>query len=143
MKVEQITVFIENRSGRLADVMTLLAESGVNIRATALADAADFGILRLIVNDTERANQVLKAHGFTVSKTHVVAVAVPDRPGGLAEILVAIRQAQLNVEYMYAFVHRQAVDATILFRFDDVDRAVASLQKAGVRLLSGEEIYSM
>jgi hypothetical protein len=143
MKVEQITVFIENRSGRLADVATLLAESGVNIRATSLADAADFGILRLIVNDTEKANQVLKDHGFTVSKTHVVAVAVPDRPGGLAEILTAIKNAQLNVEYMYAFVHRREVDATILFRFDDVDHAVASLQKAGVRLLSGEEMYSM
>jgi len=143
MKVEQITVFLENRSGRLADVAALLAESGINIRATALADAADFGILRLIVNDTEKANQVLKANGFTVSKTHVVAVAVPDRPGGLAEILTAIKDAQLNVEYLYAFVHRRAVDATILFRFDDVDRAVASLQKAGMRLLSGEEIYSM
>ena len=90
MKVEQITVFLENRSGRLAEVAALLAEAGVNIRATALADAADFGILRLIVNDTEKANQVLKAHGFTVSKTHVVAVAVPDQPGGLAQILAAI-----------------------------------------------------
>jgi hypothetical protein len=143
MKVEQITVFLENRSGRLADVAVLLAEAGVNIRATALADAADFGIFRLIVNDTEKANQVLKAHGFTVSKTHVVAVAVPDRPGGLSEILVAIRDAKLNVEYMYAFVHRRDVDATILFRFDDVDRAVTALQAAGVRLLSGEEIYSI
>jgi hypothetical protein len=143
MKVEQITVFIENRSGRLADVATLLADAGVNIRATTLADAADFGILRLIVNDTEKANQVLKAHGFAVTKTHVVAVAVPDRPGGLAEILVAIRQAQLNVEYMYAFVHRQTAGATILFRFDDIDQAVASLQKAGIRMLTGEEIYSI
>jgi hypothetical protein len=143
MKVEQITVFLENRSGRLADVAALLADAGVNIRATALADAADFGILRLIVNDTEKANQVLKERGFTVSKTHVVAVAVPDRPGGLAEILAAIRAARLNVEYMYAFVHRRDVDATILFRFDDIDRAVASLKAAGVRLLSGEEIYSI
>jgi hypothetical protein len=143
MKVEQITVFLENRSGRLADVAALLAEAGVNIRATALADAADFGILRLIVNDTEKANQVLKAHGFAVSKTHVVAVAVPDQPGGLAQILAAIKSARLNVEYMYAFVHRRDIDATILFRFDDPDRAVASLQAAGVRLLSGEEIYSI
>jgi hypothetical protein len=143
MKVEQITIFLENRSGRLADVAVLLAEAGVNIRATALADAADFGIFRLIVNDTEKANQVLKDHGFTVSKTHVVAVAVPDRPGGLAEILTAIRDARLNVEYMYAFVHRRDVDATILFRFDDIDYAIASLKAAGIRLLSGEEIYSM
>jgi hypothetical protein len=143
MKVEQITVFLENRSGRLADVAALLASAGVNIRATALADAADFGILRLIVNDTDKANQVLKAAGFTVSKTHVVAVAVPDRPGGLAEILTAIKTAKLNVEYMYAFVHRRAVDATILFRFDDVDHAIEALSKAGIKMLSGEEIYSI
>ncbi len=143
MKVEQITVFLENRSGRLADVAALLAAAGVNIRATALADAADFGILRLIVNETDKAKEVLKAQGFSVSKTHVVAVAVPDRPGGLAEILAAIRDARLNVEYMYAFVHRRDVDATIIFRFDDVDRAIASLQAAGLRLLSGEEIYSI
>ena len=143
MRVEQITVFLENRSGRLADVAALLAEAGVNTRATALADAADFGIFRLIVNETDKANQVLKSHGFTVSKTHVAAVAVPDQPGGLAQILAAIKNARLNVEYMYAFVHRRAVDATIIFRFDDMDHAVASLQAAGVRLLSGEEIYSM
>jgi len=143
VRVEQITVFLENRSGRLADVAALLAEAGVNTRATALADAADFGIFRLIVNETDKANQVLKSHGFTVSKTHVAAVAVPDQPGGLAQILAAIKNARLNVEYMYAFVHRRAVDATIIFRFDDMDHAVASLQAAGVRLLSGEEIYSM
>ena len=143
MKVEQITVFLENRSGRLADVAALLADAGVNIRATALADAADFGILRLIVNDTDKANQVLRAHGFTVSKTHVVAIAVPNQPGGLAHILTAIKAARLNVEYMYAFVHRRAVDATILFRFDDMDQAVGALQGAGIRLLSGEEIYSI
>jgi hypothetical protein len=142
MKVEQITVFLENRSGRMADVAVLLAEAGINIRATALADAADFGVLRLIVNDTEKANQVLRAHGFTVSKTHVAAVAVPDQPGGLAQILTAVKRAQLNVEYMYAFVHKSAVDATIIFRFDDMDHAVAALQSAGVRLLAGEEIYS-
>jgi hypothetical protein len=143
MKVEQITVFLENRSGRLAEVAALLAEAGVNIRATALADAADFGIFRLIVNDSEKARQVLKAHGFTVTKTHVVAVAVPDQPGGLAHILAAIKSTHLNVEYMYAFVHQRAVDATIIFRFDDMDHAVASLQSAGVRLLSGEEISSL
>jgi hypothetical protein len=143
MKVEQITVFLENRSGRLADVASLLADAGINLRAAALADAADFGILRLIVNDSEKAREVLKANGFTVSKTHVVAVAVPDKPGGLAEILTAIKHAQLNVEYMYAFVHQRAVDATIIFRFDDVDNAIVSLQEAGLRLLSGEQIYSI
>ena len=142
MKVEQISIFLENKSGRRAEVTGTLAKAGVNIRALSLADTADFGILRLIVNDTEKARQVLKECGFTVSKTHVLAVAVPDQPGGLAQILAAIKRSQLNVEYMYAFVHKQAVDATIIFRFDDIDHAVASLQSAGLRLLLGEEIYA-
>jgi hypothetical protein len=143
MKVEQITVFLENQSGRLADVASILAGAGVNIRALALADSADFGILRLIVNDTEKGCQVLKAEGFTVAKTEVVGVQVPDRPGGLAEILNAMKANQVNVEYMYAFVHKTAVDATIIFRFHDPEKAIACLQQAGIKILQGEDIYSL
>ena len=87
MKVEQISIFLENKSGRLAEVAGVLAGAGINIRALSLADTTDFGILRLIVNDTEKAKQVLKDNGFTVGKTEVIAVEVPDRPGGLADIL--------------------------------------------------------
>jgi hypothetical protein len=143
MKVEQITVFLENQSGRLADVASILAAAGVNIRALSLADSADFGILRLIVNDTDKATQVLKAQGFTVAKTEVVGVQVPDRPGGLAEILNAMKGKQVNVEYMYAFVHKSAVDATIIFRFDDLEKGIACLQQAGIKILQGEDLYSM
>ena len=143
MKVEQITVFLENQSGRLADVASILAAAGVNIRALSLADSADFGILRLIVNDTDKATQVLKAQGFTVAKTEVVGVQVPDRPGGLAEILKAMKANQVNVEYMYAFVLKSSVNATIIFRFDDIEKAIQCLQQAGIKILQGEEIYSL
>jgi hypothetical protein len=143
MKVEQITVFLENQSGRLADVASILAAAGVNIRALSLADSADFGILRLIVNDTDNASQVLKAEGFTVAKTEVVGVQVPDRPGGLAEILRTMKANQVNVEYMYAFVHKSAVNATIIFRLDDPETAIACLQQAGIKILQGEDVYSM
>ncbi len=140
MKVEQISIFLENKSGRLADVTNVLAGAGINIRALSLADTADFGILRLIVNDTEKAKQVLKDNNFTVGKTEVIAVEVPDRPGGLSGILNAIRDKDINVEYMYAFVQRSGENATVIFRFDDIDLAIKTLQDAGVNVLKGEEV---
>jgi hypothetical protein len=143
MKVEQISIFMENKSGRLAEVTGTLALAGVNIRALSLADTADFGILRLIVNNTERAKEVLKANGFTVGKTEVVAIEVPDRPGGLAEILATLDKGQINVEYMYAFVQHSGDNAVIIFRFDEVDKAIQVLLSADVRILKGEEVYAL
>jgi hypothetical protein len=143
MKVEQISVFLENKSGRLAEVAGVLARAGVNIRALSLADTTDFGILRLIVNDTEKAKKVLKENGFTVGKTEVLAVEVPDRPGGLANILNAMRDAGINVEYMYAFVQRSGGNAIIIFRFDELDKAISALQKAGILILKGEDVYAL
>src|SRR5512142_2409478 len=143
MKVEQISIFLENKSGRLAEVTNILSAAGVNIRALSLADTADFGILRLIVNNSDKAKEVLKANGFTVSKTEVVALVVPDRPGGLAGILKTLEAASINVEYMYAFVQRSGDNAIILFRFDELDRAIAVLTGAGVRVLKGEEVYAL
>ena len=143
MKVEQIAVFLENKSGRLAEVATVLAEGGINIRALSLADTTDFGILRLIVNDTEKAKQVLKDHGFTVGKTEVIGVEVADRPGGLAEILNVMKENAINVEYMYAFVQKSVGNAIIIFRFDELEKAIDVLQKAGIRIMKGEEIYSI
>src|SRR5512147_1798615 len=134
MKVEQISAFIENKSGRLAEVAGILAEAGINIRALALAETPDFGILRLIVNDTEKARQALKDAGFTVSKTEVVAVEVPDRPGGLAIILNTIRDAGINVEYMYAFVEKSGENAIVIFRFGEIGKAIATLREAGIRI---------
>jgi hypothetical protein len=143
MKVEQISVFIENKSGRLAEIARLLGESGVNIRALSLADTTDFGILRLIVNDRERAKQVLKENGFTVSKTEVIAVEVPDRPGGLADILQTLDCEAINVEYMYAFVERCGENAVIIFRFDEIEKAIKVLTDKNFTILEGERLYSM
>lgn len=143
MKVEQISIFLENKSGRLAEVTDVLAKAGINIRALSLADTADFGILRLIVNDTEKAKQVLRDNGFTVGKTEVVAVEVPDRPGGLAGILNILKERGINVEYMYAFVQKSRENAIIIFRFDEVDGAISALTSAGVKILKGEEVYAL
>ena len=143
MKVEQISIFLENKSGRLAEVTSTLAAAGINIRALSLADTADFGILRLIVNDSAKAREVLKAGGFTVGKNEVVALEVPDNPGGLSGILKLLDAAGINVEYMYAFVQRSGDNAIIIFRFDEIDKAIATLTQAGVRVLKGEEVYAL
>lgn len=143
MKVEQISVFVENRSGRLAEVTLALAGADINIRAFYLAEAGDFGILRLIVNDIEKATKVLKDSGFTVSKTEVIAIAVPDRPGGLARILSNIKDKGVNVEYMYAFVEKSTENAIVIFRFDEISKAVDILKNEGIKILKGEEVYSL
>ena len=143
MKVEQISIFIENKSGRLAEVTQVLGEAGVNIRALSLADTSDFGILRLIVDRTDQAKTVLKDRGFTVNKTEVVAVEVPDRPLGLCGILQVLDRGGVNVEYMYAFVERCGENAVIIFRFDNPEEAISVLTGAGVTVLQGERVYSM
>jgi len=143
MKVEQISIFLENKSGRLAEVTRILGEAGVNIRALSLADTTDFGILRIIVNDTEKAKDVLKKNDFTVGKTEVIAVEVPDNPGGLAGILEILKSENLNVEYMYAFVERSGEDAVIIFRFDEIDRAIKVLGDKGITVLPGEKVYAL
>ncbi len=143
MKVEQISIFIENKSGRLAEVTRTIGEAGVNIRALSLADTSDFGILRLIVDKTDLAKSVLKEHGFTVNKTEVVAVEVPDRPLGLHSILRILDQARVNVEYMYAFVERCGENAVIIFRFDHPEEAIQVLTASGVKILQGERVYGI
>lgn len=143
MKVKQIAIFLENKSGRLADISHTLAENAINIRALSLADTADFGILRLVVNDTNKAQQVLKENGFTVGITEVLAVEVPDKPGALDSILQIVRTAGLNVEYMYAFTKKSGQSGMLLFRFDDQDAAVEVFKKAGCRLLSDDEVHAL
>jgi hypothetical protein len=143
MKVEQISIFIENKSGRLAEVTYVLGNAGVNIRALSLADTSDFGILRLIVDKTDLAKSVLKEKGFTVNKTEVVAVEVPDRPSGLSGILNVLDEAKVNVEYMYAFVERCGENAVIIFRFDDTEGAIQVLTDKGITVLTGERVYGM
>lgn len=143
MRTEQISIFLENKSGRLAEVTDLLAKNSINIRALSLADTTDFGIFRLIVNDPARALSLLKEQGFTVASNEVVPVLVPDQPGGLARILAALKGSGINVEYMYAFVQRSEGNAVLIFRFDNTEQAVAALAAAGVRMLSGEEMQRL
>jgi hypothetical protein len=143
MRVEQIAGFLENKSGRLAEITRILAENNINIRALSVADTADFGILRLIVDKVDLAKEALRAGGFTVGKTNVVAVEVPDQAGGLASVLKVAHKAGLNVEYMYAFVNKSGSNAVLIFRFDDMDKAIEVLQGNGFTLLTGAQICSL
>lgn len=141
MKVEQLSVFLENRAGRLSDVTGTLARTGINIRALSLADTSDFGILRLIVTDHEKAKQALKENGFTVGRTTVVPVEVADEPGGLDAILKILSNNGINVEYMYAFVQQSGKNAVLIFRFDRTDQAIDILQQHHIKVLTGDELY--
>jgi hypothetical protein len=143
MKVEQISIFLENKPGGLSEVTRILKENNINIRALSLADTTDFGILRLIVNDVEKAKEKLKAAGLSVGRTTVVALEVPDTPGGLNGILEALSRESINVEYMYAFIQSSGKNAVIIFRFDNTDRAIEILSGAGFNVLSGEKVYSL
>lgn len=142
MKVEQISIFLENKPGALESVTRLLKDANINIRTLSLADTSDFGILRLIVNDVNTTIKVLNDNGLRVSKTTVVAVEVPDRPGGLHSILEVLAKNGVNVEYLYAFVEKSGENAVIIFRFDAPDSAIDVLLKNGFTVLPGEKLYS-
>ena len=141
MKIHQLSMFLENKPGRLSEPCRVLAEADINILTLSVADTQQFGILRLIVRDWERAKQVLEASGCVVNVTEVVATEVEDRPGGLASILEIIESAGLNIEYMYAFTFRSGDRAVIVFRFDNPDLAIAALQSKGVNIIGGVELY--
>jgi hypothetical protein len=143
MNVEQISIFLENTAGRLAEVTGIFEAGGINIRALSLADTSDFGILRLIVDDGEAAKRLLREHGLTVGLTEVVAVEVEDKPGGLHRILQALSRHGVNVEYMYAFVRQSGRNAVLIFRFDDTAAAVALLRSEGLRVIDGKDLYAM
>jgi hypothetical protein len=143
VKVKQISVFLENKSGRLATITKILGENGINIRALSIADTTDFGVLRLIVSDPAKAERVLKEHEFTVSETEVIAVAVPDEPGGLARVLAVLDSVGVNIEYMYAFVGKSGKNAEVVFRVEDIDRSVELLTRSSIQLLEAKEVYSI
>ncbi|MCX6349260.1 MAG: ACT domain-containing protein [Candidatus Aureabacteria bacterium] len=143
MNVTQLSIFLENRSGRLAEVTEILGKNGINIRALSLADTSDFGILRVIVNDPEKACAILRRDGFTVSETEVMAIEVEDRPGGLAGVLKILSGENVNVEYMYAFLEKFTENALIIFRIEEIERTAAVLRKHGIRILSGKDLYNL
>jgi hypothetical protein len=143
MQAQQISIFLENKAGRLSEVTRILSEAQVNIRALALADTSDFGVLRLIVDNNAKAEEALKKGGFTVKNTPVVAALVNDRPGGLHGILDLLTKAGVNVEYMYAFVAQSGDNAIMIFRFDKIDEAEKILSENGVEIIDGSRLYTL
>jgi hypothetical protein len=141
MKILQISVFLENHPGRLSTLCRILADAGINLSTLTLAETGEFGLLRLITPDPEKAQRVLAGAGYAVTTTEVVALQVPDRPGGLASVLHALEASGISVEYMYAFAMRAGGDAVMVFRFDDMDHAIAVLQAAGVNVFSPVDLF--
>ena len=141
MKINQLSVFLENAPGHLATPCAVLADAGINILTLTLADTQRFGILRLILREWEQAQQVLEKSGFVVKVTEVVAVQVEDRPGGLRNVLQIVEQSGVNIEYMYAFTVRSGTKAVMIFRFADMDKGIAALVAAGVNVLSSVVLY--
>jgi hypothetical protein len=140
MTASQISVFLENKSGRLAEVTLALAAAGVNIRALSLAETIDYGVLRLIVSKPQEAKEALAAAGFTVTETEVIAVEIPDQPGGLAQIVELLNRHGLNIEYCYAFVSKRGDNAVVILRIDNAEGAIRTLGEGGARVLSSAEV---
>jgi hypothetical protein len=141
MTLKQLSVFLENKPGALSAPCRALAEAGVNIQTFSLADTQQFGILRLVVDEPERAQQVLEQQGWVVKVNDVVALEVPDRPGGLAQMLEILERARINVEYVYAFTAKHQGQGLMLFRFNDPAAAVKALQANQINVVGSVELF--
>jgi len=139
MKLVQISVFLENKKGRLYDVCALFGKNNINIRALTVAESEEFGILRVVVDKPEAAQKILKAKGFVSNFTDIIAVEVPDQPGGLAGILSVLNENNINVEYMYGFVEKFSEKALLVFRFEDYRKALAVLKKNKMSIVGNKE----
>jgi hypothetical protein len=140
MKLTQISIFLENRKGRLYDVCSLLGKHKINIRALTVAESEQFGILRIVVDKPEETAALLKKNGFVASLTEIVAVEVADKPGGLADILKVFSLSNINVEYMYGFVEKKSDKALLVFRFDEPDKAIELLKKKKIKVIGRKEM---
>jgi len=143
MKIKQISVFLENKKGRLYEALSVLAKAEINIRALSIADTSDFGILRMIVNKPEEAKRALEEAGFTTKLTSVIAVGVKDEPGGLAEVLKILYESDINVEYVYAFVEKSGEEALVVLRTNNLDKTIDLLQSKGVKLLDSKAVENL
>lgn len=141
--VKQISVFVENKSGRLAEVTRLLGENNIDISALSIADTTDFGILRLIVNKPEEAERILRENELTVNITEVIAIAIEDKPGSLARALRVLDNSQIGIEYMYAFVGKTTDEAFVILRTENSQKAIDVLVKHSIRVLDAKEAYSI
>ena len=142
-EIKQISLFVENRPGRTAKVAKTLSDAGVNIRALTIAEAGDFGVIRMVVDNPENGYQVLRQKGFTVSMTDVLAVEMMDAPGGLYEIVNTLGESNVNVDYAYAFVTAKAQKAMLILRVDDIALARKALAGKGVKIATKEEIQAI
>ena len=140
MNIHQISVFLENRTGQLAEITRLLADAGIDLRALSIAETADYGLARMIVDDSHKASAILLQHGDILSMTPVWAVEVPDRPGGLAELLHVLAEAHVDVEYMYSlFTHKEG-NAYMVMRISDDPRFLGTLGEKGIRIMTKEQL---
>ncbi|NPV62725.1 MAG: ACT domain-containing protein [Methanotrichaceae archaeon] len=142
-EIKQISLFVENKPGRMAKVSKTLSDAGVNIRAMTIAEAGDFGVIRMVVDTPEKGYQILRDKGFTVSTTDVLAVEMKDTPGGLYEIVNTLGENRINVDYAYAFVTAKAQSAMLILRVDDIARARSVLGAQGVKIATKEEIQAI
>jgi len=142
-EIKQISLFVENRPGRMAKVAKTLSDADVNIRALTIAEAGDFGVIRMVVDDPEKGYKVLKESAFTVSMTDVLVVEMKDTPGGLYEIVNTLGQSAVNVDYAYAFVTAKAEKAMLILRVDDIAKARRVLSEMGVKIATKEQIQAI
>ena len=138
--VYQISVFLENRAGQLAEITKILAENAVDLRAISIAETADYGILRLIVDDAEKATSLLLKHGYLLSMTPVLVVAVPDAPGGIAPVLATLAEGNIDIEYMYSLFTHIEGKAYIVFRVAEAEKFIALLESHGITISTNEEL---
>lgn len=143
MKIKQLSIFLENRKGRMRKALDVLEKGGVNIRALSIADTSDFGILRLIVPEPEKAKELLEDNNFLVKIGEVIAVRMPDRPGGLGEILGILDDNDINLEYLYAFVEEKENRAIVLLHPENIDEGIEALQDGGAEVISADGIYGL
>lgn len=140
MTIPQISVFLENKAGQLADITGILSQNQVNMRAINIAETTDYGVLRLIVDDAAKASSILLEQGFILTMTPVIGVAVPDTPGGLSKVLSVISGAEIDVEYMYSVFGQKDGQACMIFRVADSDGLAAVLEKNEIRTIAGEDL---
>ena len=143
MKLKQISVFLENRKGRLQKALDVLGNANVNIRTLSIADTSEFGILRMIVPDIDQVQSILEEHNFVVKVNDVIAVGVPDEPGGLEKILGILNRADINVEYLYAFAEKKVEQAIVVLRTENIDAGIKALTEGGASVLSSDEVYEL
>lgn len=135
MQIKQISIFLENNAGRLAEVTAVIAKAGVDIRAISIADTADFGILRIIVDDPEAAQQALVKAGFTIRVSDVLAVEIPDQPGSLAKVMALFKETGVNIEYLYASLEGCSDKAIVIFKVEDIAHGLKIVQDHGLSTL--------